>query len=55
MIDKIHKKEIAVINFLNEIYDWNLSHAGMDYEHYDAIGYTRKGNGCIMEMIVRWR
>lgn len=53
MIDKIHKKEIAIINFLNEIYDWNLSHTGMDYEHYDAIGYTRKGSGCIMEMKFR--
>ncbi len=53
MISEIHKKEIAIINFLNEIFGWELSHTGMDYEYYDAIGYTKKRNGCIMEMKFR--
>jgi len=53
MIELVHKKEITMIDFLNTFYDWNLKHTGYDHEHYDASGYTKKNNTCIMEMKFR--
>jgi len=51
-INKIHKLEQTLINFLN--FDgWDLKWTGKGYEHYDATGFTRKGIPCVIEMKFR--
>ena len=51
-ITKIHKLEQTLIRFLN--FDgWDLKWTGKGYEHYDALGFTRKGVPCVIEMKFR--
>ena len=49
---KIQKYEEAVIAFLN-IDGWSLVHTGDSMLPYDAIGYTPKGNKCVVELKFR--
>ena len=51
-LNSIHKWEKTLVNFLN-FEGWNLKWSGEGLNHYDAIGYTKKGIPCVMEMKFR--
>ena len=51
-IESIKKLEQAVVKFMN--FDgWDLEWTGDGFKHYDACGFTRKGNPCVIEMKFR--
>ena len=51
-INAIKKLEQAVVKFLN--FDgWNLEWTGDGFKHYDACGFTKQGNPCVIEMKFR--
>ena len=51
-IETIKKLEQTVVKFLN--FDgWNLEWTGDGFKHYDACGFTPKGNSCVIEMKFR--
>lgn len=51
-INTIQKLEKAVVTFFN-IDGWDLDWTGDGFKHYDASGYTAKGNPCVIEMKFR--
>jgi hypothetical protein len=51
-IKTIKKLEKVLIAFLN-MDGWDLEWTGNAYEHYDAKGFTPKGNPCVIEMKFR--
>lgn len=51
-LEEVHKWEKAVVMLLN-FDEWNLTWSGGSYEHYDAEGFTPKGNKCVIEMKFR--
>lgn len=51
-LNKIHDLERDLIEYLNSG-GWNLKHTGSSYLSYDAIGYTKKGFKCVIEMKFR--
>lgn len=51
-LKEIHKLEQAVVHLLN-LDEWKLEWSSAKYEHYDASGYTPKGNKCVIEMKFR--
>ena len=51
-LNKIHDLERDLIECLNSG-GWNLKHTGSSYLSYDAIGYTKKGFRCVIEMKFR--
>lgn len=52
-ITKTNKFEKAFILFLNTFDDWKLEWVGEKNLPYDAMGYTPKGNKCVVEMKFR--
>ena len=50
---KTHKFEKALVTVLNTFDDWKLEWAGSKNLCYDAVGYTPKGNKCVVEMKFR--
>jgi len=48
-IDQVNQFEKAVCYAL-KLDGWDLQWCGGGYEHYDAEGYTPKGNKCVIEM-----
>ena len=51
-IKKHHQFEKALIKFLN-LDGWKLKWTGDGKEVYDAVGFTSKGNKCVIEMKFR--
>lgn len=51
-INTIQKLEKSVVAFFN-IDGWDLDWTGDGFKHYDASGYTAKGNPCVIEMKFR--
>lgn len=51
-IKTIERLEKSVITIL-KIDGWDLDWTGEGYKHYDASGYTPKGNACVIEMKFR--
>ncbi len=51
-IKDIHSLEKSAVSTLN-MYGWNLQWTGEGMSHWDAKGYTPKGNKCIIEMKFR--
>jgi len=51
-INTIQKLEKSVVTFFN-IDGWDLDWTGDGFKHYDACGYTAKGNPCVIEMKFR--
>lgn len=51
-IKTIERLEKSVITIL-KIDGWDLHWTGDGYKHYDASGYTPKGNPCVIEMKFR--
>ena len=52
-ITKTGKFEKAIVNILNIFDDWKLEWVGTKNLPYDAVGYTPKGNKCVVEMKFR--
>lgn len=51
-IDKIKKLEQTIVNFFN--FDgWNLKWTGEGFKNYDASGFTKTGQRCVIEMKFR--
>ena len=51
-IETIKKFENVLVAFLN-MDGWNLEWTGDGFKHYDACGFTPKGNPCVIEMKFR--
>jgi len=51
-VSAIFKLEQQVVELLN-LQGWKLKHTGDSYLPYDALGYTPKGQKCIVEMKFR--
>ncbi len=51
-IDSVNLWEKGVVGILN-LEGWDLEWAGAGYSHYDAIGKTRDGLDCVIEMKFR--
>ena len=51
-IEIIKKFENVLVAFLN-MDGWNLEWTGNGFKHYDACGFTPKGNPCVIEMKFR--
>jgi hypothetical protein len=52
-ITKTNKFEKAFVLFLNTFDNWKLDWVGKKNLPYDAMGYTPKGNKCVIEMKFR--
>jgi len=52
-ITKTNKFEKAFVLFLNTFDNWKLDWVGKKNLPYDAMGYTPKGNKCVVEMKFR--
>ena len=51
-IKQVHRFEKILVEKLNKE-GWNLKWTGGKYEHYDAKGYTKRKNKCVVEMKFR--
>lgn len=51
-IKTIKKLEKVLVAFLN-MDGWDLEWTGDGFKHYDACGFTKKGNPCVIEMKFR--
>ncbi len=51
-IETIKKFEKVLVAFLN-MDGWDLEWTGDGFKHYDACGFTPKGNPCVIEMKFR--
>ncbi len=48
-IKEVHRWEQVVVDILN-IDGWNIEWSGGGFQHYDAVGETRKGAKCVIEI-----
>jgi len=51
-IKEVHRWEQVVVDILN-IDGWNIEWSGGGFQHYDAVGETKKGAKCVIEMKFR--